>query len=647
LKIYRIETKFHLYRLISLPSRYADLRTNRAHFTGIKENTMIRKAVAGLRNFNIKKKVITGTVIVLFFSWFSTNTLYLARHAENFNLAMVTKARSICIMGEAMREYMSDNWGRNIYDKATLLEDVKGKFVYTVPVFSSIQTMAKKADTLGYIFRVPKISPRNPKNIPDPNERKVLEMLKAQNLDEYSYFDYDNEEIRYFRSIKLTKDCMICHGDPATSYALWGRRNGTDPTGMKMEGWKTGEIHGAFEVIMPVREFFRQRRWIFFKMLMINIIIILISVFVIRLVVKKGLDPLDSIKKSLDEINKGAGDLTKKIDIVRNDEVGDVALLFNSFIDQLKLMVLAIKESANHVSTSSLEMTNSSQNLANVAQDQAASIEETSSGMEQIKATIDSVSDNAKNQASKADSTRSSMEYLANSINNINQNAQDANHMADETHGYAKEGEQVLVNTVDSMREISNSSNKITEIVTIISDISDQINLLSLNASIEAARAGEHGRGFAVVAEEISKLADQTAQSSKEINKLILETNNKVETGSQLVERTAESLRKIIDNVKNTASLMENIAKSTVDLNGMGQRVTDEVLQVNKMSEEISLMMEEQSLSSNEIIRAIEQINNVTQSVASGSEELAAASEELSSQSEVMMDIVRRFKVEE
>jgi methyl-accepting chemotaxis protein len=608
---------------------------------------MIRKVISSFRNFNIKKKVITGTVIVLFFSWFATNTLYLSRHAQDFNLAMVTKARSICIMGEAMREYMSDNWGRNIYDKASLLEDVKGKFVYTVPVFSSIATMAKKAETLGYIFRVPKISPRNPKNAPDPEELKVLQRLKSQNLDEYSYFDYDREEIRYFRAIKLTKDCLICHGDPATSYALWGRKNGTDPTGMRMEGWKVGEIHGAFEVIMPVREFFSQRRWIIVKMLLINIFIILISVVIIRLVVKKGLDPLDSIKKSLDEINKGAGDLTKKIDILRRDEVGEVAALFNSFIDQLRSMVLSIKESAHHVSSSSLEMTNSSQNLANVAQDQAASIEETSSGMEQIKATIDSVSDNAKNQASKADSTRSSMEYLATSINNINQNAQDANHMADETHNYAKEGEQVLVSTVDSMREISSSSNKITEIVTIITDISDQINLLSLNASIEAARAGDHGRGFAVVAEEISKLADQTAQSSKEINKLILETNNKVDAGSRLVERTAESLRKIIDNVKNTASLMENIAKSTVDLNGMGQRVTEEVLQVNKMSEEISIMMEEQSLSSNEIISAIEQINNVTQSVASGSEELAAASEELSSQSEVMMDIVRRFKVDE
>ncbi len=607
---------------------------------------MAGKIVSYIRGLNIKKKVIIGVVLVLLVSWLSTNIIYLARHAEDFNLAMVAKARAVCIMGEAMREYMSDNWGRGVFNREHLIKDVKGRFVYSVPVFSSIVTMSLKARELGYIFRVPKVSPRNPKNQPDAYELNVLQKIDREKLPEYSVFDYEKEEIRYFRPIRLTRDCMICHGDPATSFELWGRKDGTDPTGGRMENWREGEVHGAFEVIIPVRQFFRDRMAIIVKMVLINLLIIGVAVMLIRLIVKRGLDPLDTIALSLEEIQAGAGDLTKKIEVLKRDEVGAVAALFNQLLDQLRDMIIMIRDSADHVATSSVEMTNSSQNLANVAQDQAASIEETSSAMEEIKATIDSVSDNARSQARKADSSRSSMEYLAGAIVNINQNAQEANSMAEETHEYAREGEKVLVNTVDSMKEISESSTKITEIVTIISDISDQINLLSLNASIEAARAGEHGRGFAVVAEEISKLADQTAQSSKEINKLILETNNKVEAGSKLVERTADSLRKIIDNVKKTALLMENIAKSSEELNTMGQRVTEEVLQVNKMSEEISLMMEEQSLSSNEIINAIGQINNVTQSVASGSEQLAAASEELSSQSEVLMNIVKRFRLD-
>ncbi|HEY1406288.1 MAG TPA: methyl-accepting chemotaxis protein, partial [Spirochaetota bacterium] len=130
-----------------------------------------------------------------------------------------------------------------------------------------------------------------------------------------------------------------------------------------------------------------------------------------------------------------------------------------------------------------------------------------------------------------------------------------------------------------------------------------------------------------------------------EINKLINETNSKVSSGSALVEKTASSLRQIIDNVQKTAALMDEIARSSLELTKAGERVKGEVTDVNRVSEEISVMMEEQSLSSNEIIRAIDHINQITQQVASGSEELAAGSEELSTQSEVLGNIVSRFKV--
>jgi methyl-accepting chemotaxis protein len=266
--------------------------------------------------------------------------------------------------------------------------------------------------------------------------------------------------------------------------------------------------------------------------------------------------------------------------------------------------------------------------------------------MEEIKATIDSVFDTTKAQAARAGDNKILMEQLSDSINQINKTAQNASRMADDTYKYAIDGEQVLGQTVDGMKAINESSSRITDFVSIINDISDQINLLSLNASIEAARAGDHGKGFAVVAEEIAKLAEQTAGSTGEIKKLILESNNKVEMGSQLVAKTAESLRLIIANVKNTAELMEQIAKSSVELDENSKKAAGNAKEVNRMSEEISTMMQEQSVSSNEIIKAIDRINDVTQSVASGSEELAASSEELSSQSELLNDLVNKFKIE-
>ncbi len=150
-------------------------------------------------------------------------------------------------------------------------------------------------------------------------------------------------------------------------------------------------------------------------------------------------------------------------------------MLFNSFIGQLRLMIIRVSDSAQIVSSSSEEMTAASQSLADIAQNQAASIEETSSAMEEIKATIDSVSDNAKNQAQKANHTHESMQYLSTAVLDIDTHAQDANTMADETQGYANEGGQVLADTVVSMNDISESSKKILDILTIITDITEQI----------------------------------------------------------------------------------------------------------------------------------------------------------------------------
>jgi len=353
---------------------------------------------------------------------------------------------------------------------------------------------------------------------------------------------------------------------------------------------------------------------------------------------------LTMMMKRMKEIAEGDNDLTQKINIVSDDEIGQASVYYNLFVEQIKTMIITLAGIAGNIADSSKDVRSSSEDLSRESQKQAASIEETSASMEEIKATIDSVSANSQKQSKHAGENRDLMMELSSAIEEINKKAQDASAMVRETSDYALGGEWVLSQTVESMQEIYASSQQITDIVTIISDISDQINLLSLNASIEAARAGEHGRGFAVVAEEISKLAEQTANSSGEINKLIQESNSKINIGSDLMERTSVSLQKIIENVKSTTAIIEFIANSSVDLNQLSNNVANNASNVNRMSEEIRVMMEEQSLSSNEILGAINEINGITQGVANGAEMLLSHAERLSSQSELLNNVIGKFK---
>ncbi len=597
------------------------------------------------KNMSIKTKIIIGaTSIIAIIS--ILNGFFTIRDIQDVaKEGLIQHVRAVQAMGVAVWKKTSQNWEENIFNREEVKKKLEKKDFSVIPIVSAFNIIRAGGESTIYKLRTPVLKPRNKENTPTEEELKIFEKLQKENLDEYYHFNSDTNKFSYYQTIKLSDQCLQCHGDPELSQKYWGNDQGLDPTGHKMEGYKAGIFYGAMRFTYDIDALSPT----LYRDLAVNssveLLISLIGIIIIIVLVGRALSPLFRINRSLEEINEGEGDLTKTINIERHDEVGEVAENFNKFSGSLREIMSIIMKASDQVKASSLEMTNSSTSLANVAQEQASSIEETSAAMEEIKGNIDDVSNNAKTQASRAGNNRELMEFLSESIKKINLNAQSANTMAEDTHRHAIDGENVLGQTVTGMKEINDSSSKITEIVTIISDISDQINLLSLNASIEAARAGEHGKGFAVVAEEIAKLAEQTAGSTGEINKLIQESNNKVEMGSELVSKTADSLRLIITNVKQTAEFMDEIAKASIELERTSTQAAENAKNVNQMSENISHLMEEQSISSNEIIKAIDRINGVTQNVASGSEELAASAEELSSQSEVLNDIVKRFKI--
>ena len=195
--------------------------------------------------------LIVAVSAVLFYA-------YARQSKEAVRQQYVEKARSIVLTTESMREEMAAKWEAGIFNQDVLREWAMAgdlnRILHAVPVVSAWRAAMAKAEEGGYEFRVPKFHPRNPKNEPDELEGRVLKMLASSDLDEYQEIDPALNAVRYFRPVRLTNDCMACHGDPARSQQLWGNDEGLDATGVAMEGWKPGEVHGAFEVIQSLDE---------------------------------------------------------------------------------------------------------------------------------------------------------------------------------------------------------------------------------------------------------------------------------------------------------------------------------------------------------------------------------------------------------
>jgi methyl-accepting chemotaxis protein len=199
-------------------------------------------------NLNIKAKIIYPVIFVSVLSGLISYFYFQNLFEESEINSLVTKAKTLIEEAEAVREFTAENLKYNIYGDL----NTKEKILRTVPIFSAMDVANKKSAELDMEFRVPKESPRNSPNESDNYERKVLLKLKNENLDEYWAIDEETNRLRYFRPVKLTEECLTCHGDPNKSFEYWGNTEGKDITGARMENWNVGEMHGAFELKMDM-----------------------------------------------------------------------------------------------------------------------------------------------------------------------------------------------------------------------------------------------------------------------------------------------------------------------------------------------------------------------------------------------------------
>jgi methyl-accepting chemotaxis protein len=354
---------------------------------------------------------------------------------------------------------------------------------------------------------------------------------------------------------------------------------------------------------------------------------------------------LKTINDRLKDIAEGEGDLTVTLDILARDELGDLAGNFNKFVKKIRDVISDIMKISGDLTRMSSQLSSTTETFSDNAQTQASSVEEVNATTEELSAGMEFINDITKVQHDSLAQMVDKMTELSNLINNMEGKVRESHNLTNSMSDSAKTGENSIQTMNTSMNKINESSSKVSNIIQIITDISDKINLLSLNAAIESARAGEAGRGFAVVADEISKLADETAGSIKEIDQLIKLNNSEIIRGIEISGETSRIIGSIIKGVESITSMMNSMSGFMSNQLEAKDKMNAVSEVVKTKTDEIKHATSEHLISTEEIVRATANINEMTQSIAAGAEEMAAMSQEISGIADILKAKVFFFKI--
>ena len=273
--------------------------------------------------------------------------------------------------------------------------------------------------------------------------------------------------------------------------------------------------------------------------------------------------PLEQAVQAADRVANG--DLSGVIRVEREDETGRLLSALERMQSSLVQTVRSVRQNAEGVASASSQIASGNADLSGRTEEQASALEETAASMEQLGSTVRQNADNARA----------------------------ANQMAMNASQVAAQGGAVVAEVVETMKGINNSSQQIADIITVIDSIAFQTNILALNAAVEAARAGEQGRGFAVVAGEVRTLAQRSAEAAKEIKALISTSVQRVEQGTQLVDKAGATMADIVSAISRVTDLMAEISAASQEQSQGVAQVGEAVTQMDQTTQQNAALVEE------------------------------------------------------
>ncbi len=344
---------------------------------------------------------------------------------------------------------------------------------------------------------------------------------------------------------------------------------------------------------------------------------LLVAVPAALLTVRSIARPIGEVRRQLQDIAQGEGDLSATLTVKGNDEIADLAMAFNAFAGKLRTIIRSVQEAIERLAASTGRISSVGEQTSAEVRRQQQEIDSVAAAVNELSASFQEVAENTSQAADKAvaadQEARSGRELVQHTVSAI----------------------QGLASEVDSATEVVNQlgqkSERIGGVLDVIRAISEQTNLLALNAAIEAARAGEQGRGFAVVADEVRSLAARTHHSIAEIQEMI----------DQLQGGTREAIAVMERGRTRAAASVEQAAKAGASL----EHITGVVTGITDLNTHIAQAAEAQSRTVEEVDRSVASISAVTAQTASSTVELASSTQDLTALAGELQSLAGQFRV--
>ncbi|GEK47479.1 hypothetical protein HPA02_17620 [Bisbaumannia pacifica] len=314
---------------------------------------------------------------------------------------------------------------------------------------------------------------------------------------------------------------------------------------------------------VPERLFTAVSRELLTSLLLAGIVILAVLLVILGVSTRRALAPIRQTAQAMADIAKGKGDLTRRLAVKSQDEVGELAVQFNAFVERMQHTLQQVRGNARQVLDGASDMADGTQELSSRTEQAAANLQETSASMEEIHSTV----------------------------THTTQAAEQANGLALTAAGTAEQGSEAMQQVEAKMAAINDSATRISEIIGLIDSIAFQTNILALNASVEAARAGEQGRGFAVVAGEVRNLASRSAEAAQDIRGLIDASVRHTQEGDGLVKDAAERMQAIRQSVTQVADVIAEITAGAREQTTGIEQINTAVAEMDTVTQQNATMV--------------------------------------------------------